>query len=289
MAKKIIAYEAPFDLFGGTIEQGTHYKPVASHNNTVYAATHPDGIPIDSGKTNLPKEIVEQWVPVYSIEYQSGDYVVSLCNCANRSVGDVFKVLSVEPNRIYYREDTHGRPEGFRLATEDEIKIYEIDLLIKEAKERYPIGTRFIGAHVPHKKNDVSIVTTNMFIKASRQSDGVSIYALTDSRRYYDSDSKYGNTANDRIVYFEGRWAEIVGYPLITVNGYIGEFQKDNIVFGCAKIHKQLFLELFAIKDSTWTNGKEIESVTIGRGTFSKSQIKEIAEYYLNKDEIQRT
>ena len=71
--------------------------------------------------------------------------------------------------------------------------------------------------------------------------------------------------------------------PDITINGYKGEFFDTHVKFGCAEIHKQLFLELYAVKDSTWTNGREIESVTIGKGTFTKDQIKEIAEYYLNK------
>ena len=72
--------------------------------------------------------------------------------------------------------------------------------------------------------------------------------------------------------------------PQITINDYKGEFFDNYVRFGCAEIHKQLFLELYAVKDSTWVNGgREIESITIGKGTFTKKQIKEIAEYYLNK------
>ena len=80
-------------------------------------------------------------------------------------------------------------------------------------------------------------------------------------------------------------------YPDITINGYKGEFFDNYVKFGCAEIHKQIFLsfdELNArINDGDDPIGaktnKEIELVTIGRGMFTKDQIKEIAEYYLNK------
>lgn len=80
-------------------------------------------------------------------------------------------------------------------------------------------------------------------------------------------------------------------YPDITINGYKGEFFDNYVKFGCAEIHKQIFLsfdELNArINDGDDPIGaktnKEIELVTIGRGLFTKDQIKEIAEYYLNK------
>jgi hypothetical protein len=76
--------------------------------------------------------------------------------------------------------------------------------------------------------------------------------------------------------------------PQITINGYKGEFFDDYVKFGCANIHKNIFLDLNTL-NSDLRNGdsiigrksnKEIESVTIGKGTFTKEQIKEIAEYY---------
>lgn len=66
---KIIGYKAPYDLFGGIIKKDTIYKPLSSEKITTYAATENDKI-IDSGKTNLPSEIVETWEPYYkNIEY----------------------------------------------------------------------------------------------------------------------------------------------------------------------------------------------------------------------------
>lgn len=78
-------------------------------------------------------------------------------------------------------------------------------------------------------------------------------------------------------------------YPDITINGYKGEFFEGYVKFGCAKISKQMFVDLHSkclvgFDSGKYVDGnKEIESVTIGKGTFSKEQIREIAEYYLNK------
>lgn len=78
-------------------------------------------------------------------------------------------------------------------------------------------------------------------------------------------------------------------YPDITINGYKGEFFEGYVKFGCAKISKQMFVDLHSkclvgFDSGKYVDGnKEIESVTIGKGTFTKHQIKEIAEYYLNK------
>lgn len=285
MKSKLIAYRAPYCLFGGSIPQGTLYKPLASNNNQSYAAIKDDGSVYDGGRTNLPKEIVETWGAVYGTEYEVSDYVTSLEDCGDlRKIGQVFKVLALDIyGGIYYLENIHGKPSGFRPSTPTEIEDYNAKEQLEEAKRRYPVGTRFIGAHVPKQTSSVSVVTNDTFKIGRRQTSGISIYAMTDEGQYYSSASKYGNTANDRIVCCEGKWAEILSFPYIVVNGYSGTFYDNYVKFGCAEISKQLFLELYAVKDSTLTNGREIESVTIGNGTFTKSQIKEIAEYYLSK------
>jgi len=75
--------------------------------------------------------------------------------------------------------------------------------------------------------------------------------------------------------------------PLITINDYKGEFFDEYILFGCAKISKDLILSintLMSIEESDRYPYKPLNSIIIGKGTFTKEQIKEIAEYYLNKD-----
>ena len=80
--------------------------------------------------------------------------------------------------------------------------------------------------------------------------------------------------------------------PQIEINGYKGEFFEDYVKFGCAEIHKNVFMNLKAL-NSDLENGdgiigmksnRRIESITIGKGTFSKDQIKLITDYYLNKE-----
>ena len=70
--------------------------------------------------------------------------------------------------------------------------------------------------------------------------------------------------------------------PQITINDYKAEFFDDYVQFGCAKISKHVFKEL-AEMDNYKNSNTEIESVTIGKGVFSKEVIKEIADYYNNK------
>lgn len=64
-ARKIIGYKSPFDLFQGDIPAGNIYKPLSSRKPTTYAAVNSLGDIHDSGRTNLPAEIVEKWEPVY--------------------------------------------------------------------------------------------------------------------------------------------------------------------------------------------------------------------------------
>ena len=70
-------------------------------------------------------------------------------------------------------------------------------------------------------------------------------------------------------------------YPNITINGYKGEFFDNYVKFGCAEIGKELFIRIYGTEKIH--GNKDIESVTIGAGTFTKDQINQIAEYYLNK------
>lgn len=63
--RKIIGYKSPFDLYRGEIPAGTVYKPLSFSRPTVYGAVDGNGKPLDSGKHNMPAEIVEKWEPVY--------------------------------------------------------------------------------------------------------------------------------------------------------------------------------------------------------------------------------
>lgn len=78
--------------------------------------------------------------------------------------------------------------------------------LLEEAKNRYPIGTKFIPAHI--ETTDYCIITTEYF-KGSTESD--TIYAkLLDGTIHDVHPYKYGNTPYSRVVYHKGKWAEII-------------------------------------------------------------------------------
>lgn len=94
--------------------------------------------------------------------------------------------------------------DGWSFSNHDYVVIEE-ENNIALAKKMYPIGTKFYPAHVISNTKEYCIVTNDMF---SDSRDG--IMSLTDEERFYDSSSKYGNTAYNRLVYHEGKWAEIV-------------------------------------------------------------------------------
>lgn len=100
------------------------------------------------------------------------------------------------------------------------------------------------------------------------------------------------NIPEEIVTKWESVYKEEI--PQITINGYKGEFFDWGVSFnnGCAKISKEAFIEFYRIskmfdKEDCLihdNSNRNLTSVTIGKGTFSKEQIKEIAEYYLNKE-----
>jgi hypothetical protein len=73
--------------------------------------------------------------------------------------------------------------------------------------------------------------------------------------------------------------------PDITINGYKAEFFDSYVKFGCANISNELFIDLYRIiKVNYDTYGKKnVESVTVGTGVFSKEVISQIANYINRK------
>jgi hypothetical protein len=65
--KKIIGYKCPTDLFNGRVKKGTIYKIDNANTNDLYNTCGHTSDP-SYGFSNLPKEIVQQWEPVYAEE-----------------------------------------------------------------------------------------------------------------------------------------------------------------------------------------------------------------------------
>jgi len=249
--------------------------------------------------------VLELWfTPIYKEkELKVNDYII-FQNLVDEDEhlhnGDVVKITNIRNDSIHEKWIKHI-PDSFtgggfgyksyknniRKATPEEVKEYENNLLLREAEKRYPVGTKFIPAHMSNT-NYSSVVTNNNFEICKRQNYNLAICAMTDDGSYYASsnNSKYGNTSYDRLVYADGKWAEILtsSFPQIIINYYKGEFFDNYVKFGCAKISVPLFIDLYnsnALKNIHDYGDKEVTSVTIGAGTFSKEQIKQIAEYYL--------
>lgn len=287
--KEIIGYKVPFELFNGEIKEGFIYKPLASKDNKYYAPVNLEnkvGLPC----FNLPKEIVEQWESVYKeIEFKVGDWVTvtekptewsSKCNrsCPFEDIYPLTgRISKMEKDSYYtaielcdYGFDISGLIEKdiIRLATKEEIESY----LKKEAIRR---GFK---AGVTIKKSGINSRFTSFTFKPINDSFA------------YDFKNDILDSNGNGYIYEKGQWSEILSsFPQIEINGYKGEFLEDYVKFGCAEIASRLFIDLYetcAVGNKNmgyYAGNKQIECITIGKGTFTKKQIKEIAEYYLNK------
>lgn len=65
-----------------------------------------------------------------------------------------------------------------------------------------------------------------------------------------------------------------------SINGYAMELEDTHVKFGCATISAELFINLAKVLNQSYIGNKSLNSVTIGSGTFSEEQVKNIADYY---------
>ena len=160
-----------------------------------------------------------------------GRYVKALRNITILKKGDYDLILSENPTLFqcekslswsksrFEEGDFELMPEGFK--PEDD--------LISEAKKRYPIGTKFRPAHIPGSDiTEYCIVTEDSIFH--KNGDGI---VLTINGCWWDRENpKYGNTNYNRVIYHEGKWAEIVSdEPEINTYGLkVGDTLKAEII-----------------------------------------------------------
>ena len=137
------------------------------------------------------------------------------------------------------------------------------DALIAEAEKRYPKGTKFVSHGYKHT--------------STGKADKGAIFDRA-IRAIFDGVIRVKNVNGSGLFYRDG-WAEIIKAPVIEINGYKGEFFDAYVKFGGAEISKEVFIDLATITEYDNTN-RSVESVTIGKGVFTKAQIQEIANYY---------
>lgn len=213
----------------------------------------------------------------YKRRFKEGDIVVVLDNesgCNNESFYTVGRVGIIDKmyNQRYWKDKQYewvhieGCNENgiidkhLRLATPEEIQKWEI---IQEAKKRYPIGTKFIPAHV-EPGDDYCIVLTDEFFFEN----GVDyLYAKFNGTATWDvsGNPEYGNTSFNRVVYKKGKWAEVYNLPAININGYIAEFTEDSVSFGCQTFSKETAYDLVRLLELGVINSpfeKELKQVS---------------------------
>jgi len=87
--------------------------------------------------------------------------------------------------------------------TEDE----EIEI-IKEAKKRYPIGTKFRPPHLNSSKV-ICIVVNHDFVFS-----GDKLYVYDNIGNYGSSDKTSGDNSYSRCIFNHGKWAEVIELPV---------------------------------------------------------------------------
>lgn len=212
--------------------------------------------------------VLDLWFePVFKEKFKIGDWVTGGRDVTGRivkhckSFADSWS-LDAKGDLEKYNSCSES---GLRLATSEEIK----KTLVEEAIKR-----GFKGG-VKIDKTSLNYVGHTMFWTLSSSSSGFTYEPSRDELQW---------SASQDIVYRNGKWAEILpSYPQIEINGYKGEFFDDYVKFGCAEIDKDVFIRLGQLGQGLNRCNRVLESVTIGKGTFSKDQIKLIADYYLNK------
>ena len=226
-------------------------------------------VTVNSVIKNLIKAgVLDLWFePVFKEEFKIGDWVT----CGRDVIGRI--VEHCKSFADSWSLDAKGDLEkynscsesGLRLATSEEIK----KTLVEEAIKR-----GFKGG-VKIDKTSLNYVGHTMFWTLSSSSSGFTYEPSRDELQW---------SASQDIVYRNGKWAEILpSYPQIEINGYKGEFFDWGVKFGCAEIDKDVFIRLGQLGQGLNRCNRALESVVIGKGTFSKDQIKLIADYYLNK------
>ena len=95
---------------------------------------------------------------------------------------------------------------------EDDKPIPADELMIIEAKKRYPVGTRFYPAHQDYDVGDSEYCIMTDDTKIEVGSDGTIYASINGSWWDHSSDPKYGNTSWNRVLRDsdDGKWATIL-------------------------------------------------------------------------------
>lgn len=182
---------------------------------------------------------VEEWVP------EIGDWIIITRSDSNWNEDmDKYANTLVQITETNNGNSTRFKNDGswswnlsdghFRKAkpheVDNEVVLFE-DALIEIAKTKYPVGTKFYPAHMSEKSRDgkYCIITSDSIFS----NDPSGIYSKVDGKAFMPSDNlNYGNTSYNRLVYQNGKWADIikeesVEKPQATSKYKIGKWYKN--------------------------------------------------------------
>jgi hypothetical protein len=223
-------------------------------------------------------------------EFKVGDWVIIIdysadTSCPTHVNGDTGIIKSI--NKVDAKVEVAGKGTAnygdykgssfgkrFRKATPEEI---EKHLIEQAEKKGFVKGASVVS--IAHG-GSASIIG-NVFLYRD-----VTKFFPNASTSYYGEDKQYAICVNyscHRGWDFLDKIKLLPSTPQIEINGYKAEFKEWGISFngGCAKISKEVFIQLAkscngAINDDNRT----LESVKIGKGEFTRDQIKEIATHF---------
>lgn len=168
----------------------------------------------------------------------------------------VFQIKRIKSGLVWaddFNGESQSTIERFReccrKATLEEIKQVENNILLEEAKKKYPIGTYYIPTSRVEKRHDIS--------------SGKFFWSTTD---------RIEDVVNHTGIYEGGKWAKIGPcLPQIEINGYKIEFFDEYVKFGCQKYTKDFLFTLWTCLDK---NNFKMDY---------KDELKKIIDYYTNK------
>lgn len=231
--------------------------------------------------------VLDLWFePVYKEEFKVGDYVVikrkdswsSASGCSNvpeQGVNYTGKITNL------VEKDDHTAVtvcnKGFdlnkskvRYATENEI----LECLKEEFIKRTGID---VGSKIT-EENVVNIVTNFILFKKDSSLNRGLNSSFTDNWFKRNPNEKYqlGIKAGTSTFSPDCTLAK----NDVVVNEYTATYSGNYVHFGCAKIDIDLFKDLIKIIETAYLGNRNIKSVTIGKGTFTIDQIKQIVSDY---------
>lgn len=130
--------------------------------------------------------------------------------------------------------------------------------LLEEAKKRFPIGTKFVPAHLLEKNDDYYCIIVEEGVFEQRESGN--IFQTINGRVWGESnDPKCGNTWWNRAVYYQGNWARIIEEP--KADRYNdGKFDLDLIPYDSViEISKVLTFGATKYTPDNWKKGLSIK------------------------------